>query len=119
MNPLRIVVIAGPANSGKMPLARCLMALDTTLGLVHRDFIRTSLESPFDEGEITLLMGYMARGILAVGRSPIIVAWNMHQMDFDLWTELSDDFIVPLTWYDTRSPEVQAMIPQLQTEIAA
>jgi hypothetical protein len=41
----KLVVIAGPECSGKMPLARKLMAENADLVLVHRDFVRASLET--------------------------------------------------------------------------
>jgi hypothetical protein len=113
----RLVVIAGLACSSKMPLARSLMQQDADLVLVHRDHLRTSFESVVDEAHITLLMGDLARGILRLGRSPIVVAWNLEQFDRDLWDEVSDEFLVPLVWLDTREPLVAAMIPPM--EVAA
>lgn len=110
----RLVIVAGPACSGKMPLARSLMQKDDDLVLVHRDFLRASFESKIDEAYITLLMGDLARGILRLGRSPIVVAWNLEQFDRDLWGEISDDFLVPLEWLDTREPKVAAMIPPME-----
>lgn len=112
--PLRVVVVAGPERSGKMPLARRLMQEDPTLGLVHRDFIRTSLEADFDEGHVTYIMDAIARRLLSLKRSPIIVAWNLHDMDRRLWTALSADFGVPLEWLDVREPEIAALIPPME-----
>lgn len=109
----RLVVIAGLACSGKMPLARSLMQQDADMVLVHRDFLRASFESQVDEAYITLLMGDLARGILRLGRSPIVVAWNLEQFDRDLWNQVADEFLVPLIWLDTREPKVAAMIPPM------
>lgn len=110
----RLVVVAGPACSGKMPLARELMRKNEDLVLVHRDHLRASFESVVDEAHITLLMGALAREILRLGRSPIVVAWNLEQFDRDLWDDVSDEFLVPLEWLDTREPRVAAMIPPLE-----
>lgn len=110
---MRIVVVAGPACSGKMPLARVLMRLDSDLVLVHRDFLRASFESKIDEGDITVLMGDLARGILRIGRSPIIVAWNLERFDVDLWTSIAVESNVTMEWLDVREPDVAAMIPEM------
>lgn len=97
-----------------MPLARKLMAQDDDLVLVHRDHLRASFEARLDEGHITILMGDLARGILRLGRSPIVVAWNLHPMDCELWTRISGEFKVPMDWLDTGQPEVATMIPPLE-----
>lgn len=110
---MKLVVISGPDKSGKMPLARKLMKQDADLVLVHRDHLRASFEAAVDEGHITLLMGELARGILRLGRSPIIVAWNLDRMDRDLWTVISIQFNVPMEWLDVRAPAVAAMIPEM------
>lgn len=107
----RLVVVAGPANSGKMPLARELMKADPDLILVHRDFLRTSFESQVDEWHITLLMADLARGIIRIERSPIIVAWNLEQSDEMLWHRMAVEFGRRIEWLDTRNPRVAAMIP--------
>lgn len=112
--PRQMVVIAGPEKSGKMPLARALMAQDPDLVLVHRDYLRTSFEAAVDEGHITLLMGDLARGILNIGRSPIVVAWNLEAMDRDLWLSIAAEAAVPLRWLDVRQPVVAAMIPPME-----
>jgi ribose 1,5-bisphosphokinase PhnN len=110
---MRLVVVAGPACSGKMPLARKLMNADADLILVHRDFLRASFESRVDEGHITLLMGELVRGTFRIGRSAIVVAWNLEQFDIDLWTSIAAEFDVPMEWLDVRLPDVAAMIPQI------
>lgn len=108
---LQLVVIAGPANSGKMPLARKLMATEP-LYLVHRDHLRASFEANRpDEWEITLLMGELVRGLLRLERSPLAVAWNLEPADQELWCDISDEFRVPLRWLDVRERDVAAMIP--------
>lgn len=111
---LELVVIAGPANSGKMPLARRLLGENPLLVLVHRDHLRASFEiNTPDEWEITLLMGSLAGGLLTLSMSPLVVAWNLEQSDRDLWTTISKDHMVPLRWLDVRRPEVAAMIPDV------
>lgn len=110
---MKLVVISGPDKSGKMPLARELMKRDAELVLVHRDHLRASFEAQVDEGHITVLMGELARGILRLKRSPIIVAWNLERMDRDLWTSVSEEFDVPMEWLDVRDSAVAAMIPEM------
>ena len=110
---MKIVVISGPDKSGKMPLARELMKRDADLVLVHRDFLRSSFETQVDEAHITLLMGWLVRGILCIERSPIIVAWNLERMDRDLWDSIATQFDVPMEWLDVREPTVAAMIPEM------
>jgi len=108
----KLVVIAGPERSGKMPLARSLLAADPTLMLVHRDHLRASFEiNQPDEWEITMLMGDLARGLLQLSMSPLVVAWNLEQADRDLWTGIATAAMVELRWLDVRRPEVAAMIP--------
>lgn len=111
---MKLVVIAGPANSGKMPLGRRLLAEDCDLWLVHRDHLRDSLEINHpDEWHITTLMGDLARGILRLGKSPLIVAWNLEPIDRALWIGIASEFDVECRWLDVREPEVAAMIPPL------
>lgn len=111
----RLVVIAGPERSGKMPLARKLMSEDPDLVLVHRDHLRDSFESKVNEGHITMLMGDLVCGILRVGRSPIVVAWNLEVTDRRLWTSISDMFDISLQWFDVTEPAVAILIPRLET----
>lgn len=110
-----LVIISGPEKSGKMPLARALMKQDPSLILVHRDFLRSSFESQVDEGDITLLMADLVRGILQIKRSPIIVAWNLEQSDLDLWYGIAYSNRVPIKWLDVRYEEVKKMIPEMVT----
>jgi predicted kinase len=110
---VRLVVIAGGFQSGKMPLARRLMGEDAGLVLVHRDTIRDALVTPVDEWIITLLMGDMVARLLKEGHSVIVCAWNMEPEDLALWEQTASWAGVALEWMDTRTPEVQALIPPL------
>ncbi len=96
-----------------MPLAKRLMEEDPGLICVHRDYLRTSFINQVDEWQITLLMGDLARGILRMGMSPIVVAWNMEPCDKDLWQSIACEAQVRLEWLDVREPHVAAMIPPL------
>jgi predicted kinase len=111
----RLVVISGPANSGKMPLAKRLMAEDPGLICVHRDYLRTSFVNQVDEWHITALMADLARGILRMGLSPIAVAWNMEPVDRELWADVASEAQVRMEWLDVREPHVAAMIPLMDT----
>lgn len=109
----RLVVIAGPEKSGKMPLARRLLDGDSNLALVHRDHLRIHLVATLDEWAITLLMGDLARGLLRLGKSPVICAWNLDPADRALWESIAEEFEVRLEWLDVREPWVASMIPPL------
>ena len=109
----RLVVIAGPERSGKMPLARRLMSGDNSLMCVHRDDIRAALVNPLDEGHITLCMGALAGMLLSLGSSVIVVAWNLEPADRDLWTRIAADHGAPMAWMDVRDADVAAMIPPM------
>lgn len=110
----RLVVVAGPANSGKMPLARRLMSEDPSLVMVHRDTIRASLITLDDESLITRLMGHIASDLLDAGHSVIVCAWNMEKSDEHLWTNIARNAGVALEWMDVRCPEISALIPPLE-----
>lgn len=109
----RLVIVAGPANSGKMPLARRLMSEDPSLVMVHRDTIRASLITLDDESLITRLMGRIASDLLDAGHSVIVCAWNMEPADADLWNGLAKDAGIKAEWFDVRDPDVAALIPPL------
>ena len=109
----RLVVIAGPECSGKMPLARRLMSEDPSLVMVHRDTIRASLITLDDESLITRLMGHIASDLLDAGHSAIVCAWNMEPADAALWNGLADAAGIKAEWFDVRDPAVAALIPPL------
>lgn len=110
----RLVIVAGPACSGKYPLARRLMSEDPSLVMVHRDTIRASLITLDDESLITRLMGNIASDLLDAGRSVIVCAWNMEPADGDLWNRLADKAGIRAEWLDVRDPAVAALIPPLE-----
>lgn len=110
---MRLVVIAGPANSGKLPLAKRLMAEDPSLVLVHRDALRDALVTRVDEWVITLAMASLADALLANGQSVIVCAWNLEPEDRELWLEVAEKSRVELEWLDVTDPWVAALIPPL------
>lgn len=77
-----IVVIAGPPNSGKHPLA-FFLAADRKLILISRDLLRyaTGLR---DEEQMTLAMADLARGLLSRGVGVVCCAWNLEPSDREL-----------------------------------
>lgn len=109
----RLVVIAGLANSGKMPLARRLMSEDEALVLVHRDTIRDSLVTRIDEWHVTEVMGVVAAKLLDQGHSVVVCAWNLEPEDRHLWEGIVLGHGLEMEWLDTRRPEVAALIPPL------
>jgi len=112
----RLVVIAGPACSGKMPLCRKLMSEDAALLPVHRDYLRTALETEgkADEAVLTQIMGDAARRLLLAGHSVIAVAWNLEPMDRAMWTDVAFGAGVPMEWLGVRRPEIAALIPPME-----
>lgn len=112
---MRLVVISGGYQTGKMPLARRLREEDPSLCLVHRDDIRVALGAPVTEGHITLIMVTLARQLLGWGYSVINVAWNLHGMDRFRWERVAEEHGVELEWLDVSRPEVAALIPAMET----
>lgn len=112
----RLIVISGPANTGKMPLARELQRIDQNLCIVHRDDIRAMLNAPCDEWNITLMMGDITGRLLAAKKPAIVCAWNLEKEDMLLWMETAHKYSVPLVWLDVRASEVKAMIPPTEEE---
>jgi hypothetical protein len=109
----RLVVISGPAESGKFPLAKSLCANDSNLLLVHRDHIREGLSNPVPEGTITLLMGEVAKWLINHGFSVCACAWNLEHFDHIMWDEVAAETGAKLEWLDVREPEVAARIPPM------
>jgi hypothetical protein len=109
----RLVVISGPANSGKMPLARRLCVNDPRLLLVHRDHIREGLINEVAEGTITHLMAEMAKRLLNWDYSVCACAWNLEHTDHLIWDEVALETGATLEWLDVREPDVAALIPPM------
>lgn len=109
----RLVVIQGGYQTGKMPLARRLMADDPSLCLVHRDDVRRIIGGKVTEADITILMVEMARCLLKQGHPVVNCAWNLEPMDRIRWEDLAFAVNVPLIWLDVRRPDVAALIPPL------
>lgn len=110
----RLVVIAGPACSGKLPLAKTLMEKDPSLVLVHRDALRDAIVTKVDEWTITEAMGVLAAVLLQAGHAVVACAWNLEPEDKALWQRIAARCRAPLVWLDTRRPEVHALIPPLE-----
>lgn len=110
----RLVVVAGLANSGKMPLARRFMAEDPALRMVHRDTIRDSIITETDEALLSCVMWDIADRLAENGRSVIVCAWNLEASDRQMWELLARQRGMALEWYDTRDPETARLIPPLE-----
>lgn len=109
-----LIVIAGPANSGKFPLAKKLLAEDSNRLLVHRDSIRDAIVNSMDEWAVSLLMEAMTARLLDMQKSVVVCAWNLEPTDAAMWKAVAAMYDVPIRWLDTRQPAVQAMIPPLE-----
>jgi predicted kinase len=107
-----LVVISGPPNSGKHPLAQRLAA-ERGLILISRDRLRdaTGLR---DEAQMTLAMADLARGLLTRGAGVVVCAWNLEEFDRVLWGMVAAETGAELEWLDTRMPEAHALIPPLE-----
>lgn len=90
------------------------MGEDPELVLVHRDALRSAMETLRDEADVTLIMAAVARELLCQRRPPIVVAWNLEPSDRELWEDLAGEFGVEMQWLDTREPTVAARIPPLE-----
>jgi predicted kinase len=114
---VRLIVIAGPACSGKMPLARALMEQDPSLVLVHRDALRDAFVARFDEWILTVVMADIVDRLLLYGQNVITVSWNLTRDDRRLWKSIAKKYHydrLELEWLDTRTPEAHALIPPLE-----
>lgn len=109
-----LVVIAGPANSGKMPLAQELLSATPQPVLLHRDLVRQALVTPVDEWVLTLCTAAAARPLLQSGHNVVAVGWNMEPADRELWESVSEETDSEFIWLDTRDPKVHQMIPPLE-----
>ena len=109
----KLVVIAGPANSGKMPLARKLAAENPEYKIVHRDDLRAMFVNEVSEDQITWNMRGIASDLLSHGHTPLIVAWNLEPSDRRMWEGLAAGRMAELVWLDVREPEVAALIPPM------
>lgn len=109
----RLVVIAGPPDSGKMPLARALAGRDRELLLVHRDQFRSALLNPIHETDLTLALVEMVEALLRLGCSVLAVSQNLHPDDRERWSEVAAERGAELRWLDTRDPAVHPLIPPL------
>lgn len=105
------IVVAGPPNSGKHPLA-CDLAAKRGLIVVSRDYLRTATGLR-DEGLMTLSMADLASGLLKRGQGVVVCAWNMESSDRRLWGDIAAEAGVKMQWLDTREPDVQAMVPPI------
>lgn len=113
---MNITVIAGPARTGKLPLARAIMERNLSYVLIHRDAIREALVVEVAERNLSVLTVAMARSLLHSGHSVMVVGWNMDVFDVHLWNGLRAEVGCELTWLDTREPDVAAMIPPMDDE---
>ena len=111
----RFVVIAGPGGSGKTKLMRRMCAEDPSLIPLERDCFREAMEChpQLDEWHLSQIVGDAAWRILVGGGSVICVGWNMEPSDEAMWQHIQSETGVEIEWYDTRRPEVQALIPPL------
>jgi predicted kinase len=109
-----LVVIAGPANSGKMPLAQRLIASSPPPVLVHRDLIRQALVNPISEGHLSIILVELVEALLAGGYNVVTVSQNLDPLDKIRWSLAAQKNQAEFIWLDTRDPTVHRMIPPLQ-----
>jgi predicted kinase len=94
----RLVVISGPANTGKMAKAWEIAAADPELRLLHRDQVRVLFGRSISEDALTDLMAEMAESLLCNGYGVITVSQNLQERDRDLWREVADLSFTDLEW---------------------
>lgn len=104
MSAPRLVVLAGPANTGKTALANAFLHDDPFLVLVSRDDLREAVRwNGRDEGLLTWLMADVARFLLHHGIGVVVKAQNLEQIDRDIWLALAVETRARLTWVDSRA----------------
>lgn len=110
---MKLMVIAGPANSGKMPLARKLLELNPAMVMVHRDPLRAMLTNERDEAFLTLLMVDIVQALLRAGRDVLQVSQNLHPDDYKRWEACAVAYKADFWWLDTTHHAVREMIPPM------
>lgn len=110
-----LYIIAGPANTGKMPLARAILEKRQDMTLVHRDLIRSALlGAAIAEDQLTLIMRDIVNALLQEERSVLVCAQNLHPHDKEVWDQFPRRYnIARYSWWDTREADVQKLIPAM------
>ena len=81
----RLVIIHGPANSGKLAAMWATASADRDLRVLHRDQVRLLFGRLISEAHLTEIMGDMALGLLQRGYSVITCGQNETDDDARLW----------------------------------
>lgn len=105
MTNKELVVVAGPAGCGKTPLAQ-LWAYEKGWMLVHRDQLRTLLYNPIDERDLTLIQADLAKSLLSLNYSVIVVGQNQASTDKILWERTAKEEGAKLSWCNATSYEL-------------
>jgi predicted kinase len=113
---MRLVVIAGPASSGKHRLARHMCA-EQGLLLLSRDATRQMVVTPIPEWLVTYAVADLAKALIERGANVCVVGFNMEDWDHKLWAEVAQATGAELEWMDTRDPAIQRMVPPIPGEI--
>lgn len=81
----RLVIIHGPANTGKMAELWSVAASDPDLRLIHRDQIRVLFGRTVDERTLTMTMASMAGTLLSNGYGVVTCGQNESNWDAQVW----------------------------------
>lgn len=97
----RLVVVSGPAGSGKIAKAWAAAAPDPSLRFLHRDQVRVLFGRLIDEAHLTELIGVLAERLLSQGYGVVTAAQNQSPSDAALWSSIAQRTGAALEWIST------------------
>lgn len=99
----RLVVIAGPARSGKIARTWEIAAADPNLHVLHRDNVRVLFGRQIDEPDLTRLLGTMAWSLLSSGYGVVTTGQNLAPSDRAQWERVAAETGATLEWVQTEA----------------
>ena len=96
----KLVVIAGPAGTGKLARMYEVAAPDPDMRLLHRDQVRVLFGRAISEGDLTQVMQAMVMVLLENGYNVVTVGQNLHEGDTHMWNEVAYLTKAQITWME-------------------
>ena len=103
----KLIVISGPANSGKLAKAWEIAAADPELRFLHRDQVRVLFGRLIDESHLTHVIRSVAITLLESGYGVVTAAQNLSPTDFDMWNDVAKTTGSQFEWVSTLAPAVK------------
>lgn len=97
----RLVVIHGPANTGKIARVWEVAAEDAAMRIVHRDTVRVSFGRLLEEAHLSEVIADMVYALLARGYSVVTVSCAMQPQDARRWRWIAAEAGADLQWVET------------------